>query len=65
MNLCNNDHPEICYEDKYCPLCQVRDEKYREGQEYQKEISRLDEKLSDALNEIYDLQEEIKKHLEA
>jgi len=27
MNLCSNEHEEICYEGRYCPLCQVMVEK--------------------------------------
>ena len=26
MNLCSNEHQEVCYEGRVCPLCEMRDE---------------------------------------
>jgi hypothetical protein len=27
MNLCNDNHDEICHEGRYCPVCEVIKEK--------------------------------------
>ena len=39
MNLCSKNHEEICYEGKWCPLCDV----LKEREELEKENERLKE----------------------
>lgn len=47
MNLCNDGHEEIVYEDGRCPLCAT--------------IQETDNTISDLNDEIHDLNEEIDK----
>ena len=42
MNICNNDHEEICYEGRICPLCDMRDDLLSEIEDLKKEISDLE-----------------------
>ena len=52
MNLCSEDHEEVCYESKHCPACEVRKEK--DG-----EISELKDKIADLEGEVADLAEQV------
>lgn len=52
MNLCSDNHEEICYEDRKCPLCTIRDslneeirDQEREIEELEREVSRLESEL--------------------
>ncbi|MFA6281884.1 MAG: hypothetical protein WCY05_05230 [Candidatus Omnitrophota bacterium] len=40
MNLCSENHDEICFEGRKCPLCEMKDE-------LENEIQDLKEKLED------------------
>jgi hypothetical protein len=50
MNLCDNNHDEVCYEGRHCPACAVADD-------LNKDISRLEDKIIDLENQIKDLEE--------
>ena len=50
MNLCNNDHDEVCYEGRNCPAC----DKIKELNE---EIEDLKDKVQDLKNELNDTKE--------
>jgi len=52
MNLCADDHDEVCYEGRHCPACEVRKEKNAE-------ISELKDKIADLEGEVADLAEQI------
>lgn len=41
MNLCNDDHAEVCYEGRTCPACAVKDE-------LQEKIDFLEQELKEA-----------------
>ena len=45
MNLCSDDHEEVCYEGRKCPVCEVRDE-------LRHEIESLSELLEQAQGEL-------------
>ena len=47
MNLCSSGHGEVCYEDRHCPACDVRER-------LQNEIDGLHDELKDARNELKD-----------
>ncbi len=42
MNLCNHGHEEICYEGRYCPLCDTITDKEKDISSLTKEIERLE-----------------------
>lgn len=41
MNLCSNNHDEICFEGRKCPLCEKIDEHNREVESLENEIDGL------------------------
>ena len=45
MDLCDDGHNQVCYEDRNCPACQMKDER-----------DDLQTKLDTALDEIAELQ---------
>ncbi len=49
MNLCVNNHEEVCFEGRHCPACAVADEKDRV-------ISNLEDKISGLENQIGELE---------
>jgi len=53
MNLCSSEHEEICYEGKYCPVC----EKMAEISKLKNEISHLQDNLSDLESEMSRLED--------
>jgi predicted RNase H-like nuclease (RuvC/YqgF family) len=46
MNICDHNHEEICYEGKYCPLCDTITEKNQEIKDLEKQIERLEADIS-------------------
>lgn len=52
MNLCSDDHEEVCYEGRSCPACDVAKEKDRE-------IKNLKKTNGDQLDTIHDLEREV------
>ena len=47
MKLCNNDHDEICFEGRDCPLCDMRKNYESDLQEARETIDDLNIRLSD------------------
>lgn len=47
MNLCSEDHDEICYEGRICPLCDALEDADITQEEMQKEIDQLKSELED------------------
>jgi hypothetical protein len=45
MNLCDSDHPEVCYDGRKCPICELLDEK-------DARITELEEKVTELKNEL-------------
>lgn len=50
MNLCNNDHDEVCYEGRNCPACSLNHE-----------IGRLEAKVDELSNENTDLERDVEE----
>jgi len=46
MNLCCNDHEEICYEGRVCPMCQTIREKDREIEYLKEAVAGLKEDIA-------------------
>lgn len=47
MNLCCDDHTEICFEGKKCPFCEYMKSKEAELEKAQDEINNLKESYSE------------------
>ncbi len=43
MELCDNDHDEICFTSKICPLCDFRDDEEYKIRELEKQVKELEE----------------------
>lgn len=43
MNLCSNNHDEVCYETRHCPACALHDEQSN----LEKEIEKRDLEIND------------------
>ena len=50
MNLCSDNHDEICHESRACPLCEMRDV-------MDNEITHLTQEVNELNKDITDLQE--------
>jgi hypothetical protein len=50
MNLCSEDHDEVCFEGRKCPLCDVRSDLKETIEKHKREIQQLEEKI-DGLEE--------------
>lgn len=46
MNICDRNHEEVCYEGKYCPLCDTITDKNQEIKDLEKQIERLEAYIS-------------------
>lgn len=55
MNLCSDEHDEVCYEGRYCPACSVRDEMEREKD---LQIDELKTRIGELESEVAQLQSE-------
>ncbi len=53
MNLCSDNHEEICYEGRNCPLCAAKSD-------LSDEIKTLKQTIDDQEERIAELEEEIK-----
>ncbi len=51
MNLCSENHNEVCYETRSCPACSLRDE-------LQRVIDRRDATIEELESTIEDLKEQ-------
>jgi hypothetical protein len=55
MNICSNNHDEICYEGRYCPVCEYKnhlEETIYDLDKSQDEIAHLNQRIEDLLKEI-------------
>lgn len=48
MNLCNDNHDEICFDSRKCPLCVLRDD-------YETQINELEEKIISLESDISEM----------
>lgn len=48
MNLCSDNHDEVCFEGRHCPACSVAEEK-------NKEIAALEKTNGEQLDDILEL----------
>lgn len=61
MNLCSNDHDEVCYEGRQCPVCDLLTDKGKEIDQAQDEISNLQDRITDLCAELAELKGQLKK----
>lgn len=47
MQLCSDDHEEVCFEDRVCPACAVRDRMREKIAELQDENDKLTKELDE------------------
>jgi peptidoglycan hydrolase CwlO-like protein len=55
MNLCDDDHEEICYESRNCPCCELKKEikiLEEEISEFNKRIKILDDELNESESQV-------------
>ena len=45
MYLCSDDHEEICYESRDCPLCEMRDDLKGGIEELEKRVTSLTDEV--------------------
>jgi len=44
MNLCNNDHDEVCYEGNICPMCDLKKDYEDQIEDLQQQLKESEEK---------------------
>ena len=59
MEICSSNHDEIVYDSRYCPLCELLEEK----EELNSEIRNLEHELNTATSQKYTYYEILKEHL--
>ena len=57
MNLCSNQHGEVCYEDQNCPACVLRDDMQ---DDIDNATDELNECRNNHLDEVRELNDEIR-----
>ena len=57
MNLCSDDHDEVCYEGRHCPACSVRDDT---AQQKDNEIDEIKKRISELEAEVDQLHDAAK-----
>lgn len=62
MELCSDEHDEVCYESRYCPVCTLKDEKDNEIEEKNSEIKSLIDDMEE-LQKIADHFDDVKEYL--
>jgi uncharacterized protein YdcH (DUF465 family) len=45
VNLCSNDHEEVCYEAADCPVCEMESTKDDEIADLKKEVAKLKDEI--------------------
>jgi hypothetical protein len=53
MNICDNGHDEVCFEENKCPVCILIEE-------YEDQLKELKETITDLEGQIFDLSCEVK-----
>jgi len=59
MNLCSDNHDEVCYEGNTCPVCSVRNDLQYEIDYRDKDIAKLNDKTDELYNQIDELKNKI------
>lgn len=59
MNLCSDEHDEICYEGRKCPACAVIKEKQEEIDSLEAQVEKLEDKVGDLEGEVRDLNRQL------
>lgn len=52
MQLCDNDHTEVCYEGRTCPVCAMRKDQDTTIADLQRKIRDLEERLVEQALEL-------------
>ncbi len=63
MNLCEDGHEEVCYDGRYCPVCEIIKEHTKRIESLQDEIEDLNktiESLDETNSEYLELFKEVK-----
>lgn len=55
MNLCSDDHDEVCYEGRDCPACEVKKEAERNVRNLEDQLSALENRIGELEGEIEEL----------
>ena len=55
MNLCDNNHDEVCFDGRHCPACAVGEEKDREMSGLLDRISALENQIGELEGTIEDM----------
>ena len=48
MNICSENHPEIVYNERICPLCEEQEERIVEVDDLEEQINNLQKEIDDA-----------------
>ena len=65
MNICNNNHDEVCYEERHCPACAVAENLNEDISKLQDKICALENQIGELEGTIEDLETELKEAREA
>lgn len=65
MQLCNEDHAEICYEGRVCPACNIREDLNSEIKDLEDSVTQKDIEIRDLESQVSDLQDQIQESNEA
>lgn len=52
MNLCSDDHEEVCYEGRRCPVCEAVSDKNREIERLEMENDNLQDQVKDLESQL-------------
>lgn len=55
MDLCSDGHPEICYDEKACPMCDLETDLRDEIKELEKTVASQTEDIGELEDQIYTL----------
>lgn len=56
MNLCSDNHEEVCFEGRKCPVCETVSQKDREIEMRDGTISELESKISNLEEQVSELE---------
>ena len=55
MELCSDGHPEICYDERDCPMCDLETDLRSEIKELEKQVESLQSEVGDLEDQIHTL----------
>ena len=55
MELCSDGHAEICYDEKFCPLCDLETDLRSEIKDLEKNVASLEEQIGGLEDTIFTL----------